>query len=386
MNANNEEDHRQQAATAANAARATRAVNRAVTRAAAIAADDDVDVAADVDAAALVARFGRVDVVAADVDAAAVAAAPPPASFLGLYDHIRVNILNYLGETNDELITLTLISKQVYEDCQQPGIEWKIIPTIEIKPRQQAGSTLALLPQLCNYLNTRLYLTSYTHMKQLCNRHNIRRYHCTHMRVYDVHILEEDQAFADIPKSIAFDSILSLDISLSKPVVVPKLLPNTLANILPNLREINLSNLCTNSVGIGIYSVGHVLNNIPHLEKLTWNNFIDYYDDASARLSGWDMREAKNLKEIIMDNFNSEFRMPIWIIDNTRNTCLFFYCSQALERVSIRNLIWGSMYCRQKILIKFVRNVPTLRWFRSDLSEENMIMLRLERPDIEFLN
>ena len=65
MNANNEEDHRQQAA-----ARAARAVTRAGTRAVAITADDDVDVAAVVDAAARVATFGRVEVVAADVDAA----------------------------------------------------------------------------------------------------------------------------------------------------------------------------------------------------------------------------------------------------------------------------------------------------------------------------
>ena len=70
----------------------------------------------------------------------------------------------------------------------------------------------------------------------------------------------------------------------------------------------------------------------------------------------------------------------------THRDTFIFHCSKALERVSIRNLIWGSMYCRQKILIKFVRNVPTLRWFRSNLTEENMNMLRLERPDIEFLN
>ena len=38
-------------------------------------------------------------------------------------------------------------------------------------------------------------------------------------------------------------------------------------------------------------------------------------------------------------------------------------------------------------LIKFVRNAPpSLCWFRSDLTPENMNMLRLERPDIELLN
>ena len=38
-------------------------------------------------------------------------------------------------------------------------------------------------------------------------------------------------------------------------------------------------------------------------------------------------------------------------------------------------------------LIKFVRNAPpTLRWFRSDLTSDNMEMLRMERPEIELLN
>ena len=381
MNANNEEDHRQQAAVAANAARAARAVNRAVTRAAAIAAADDVVVAADVDAAARVARFGRVDA----VDAAAVAAAPPPVSFLGgLHDHIRVILLNYLGETQDGLITLTLVSKQVYnKDRKQPGIEWKIVPTIEIRPRQQGGSTLALLQQLCNH-------------------HNILRYPHTHMRVYDVHkitrssgqpedatkqqrnideLLDEGQAMADITKSCPFDSILSLDMSYSKPIlfepiVVPMILPNILIKILPNLREINLSNICTRRDVL--YNVS---NQCPHLEKVTWNNIRDYTNDACVGLSGWDMRTAKNLKEIIMNN--SEFQFDL---DITRKDRLFYCCSNALERVSISNARWLNNPLPQSVLINFVRNVPTLRWFRSDLTEENKNMLRLERPDIEFLN
>jgi hypothetical protein len=394
MNANNEEDQRQLAAAAANAARDARAVNRAVTRAAAIAAADDVVVAADVDAAARVARFGRIDA----VDAAAVAAAPPPVSFLGgLHDHIRVILLNYLGETQDGLITLTLVSKQVYnKDRKQPGIEWKIVPTIEIRPRQQGGSTLALLQQLCNH-------------------HNILRYPHTHMRVYDVHkitrssgqidnpysrsigrsqpedatkqqrnideLLDEDQAMTDITKSCPFDSILSLDMSYSKPMVVPMILPNILIKILPNLREINLSHICTSTDVL--YNVS---NQCPHLEKVTWNNIRYYTNDACVGLSGWDMRTAKNLKEIIMDNSEFQFDLDCYIDITRKDRFLFYCCSNALERVSISNARWLNNPLPQSVLINFVRNVPTLRWFRSDLTEENKNMLRLERPDIEFLN
>ncbi|OEU11632.1 hypothetical protein FRACYDRAFT_244750 [Fragilariopsis cylindrus CCMP1102] len=302
---------------------------------------------------------------------------------------------NELRETQDGLITLTLVSKQVYnKDRKQPGIEWKIVPTIEIRPRQQGGSTLALLQQLCNH-------------------HNILRYPHTHMRVYDVHkitrssgqienaiirsigrsqpedatkqqrnideLQDEGRAMADITKSCPFDSILSLDMSYSKPMVVPMILPNILIKILPNLREINLSHICTSTDVL--YNVS---NQCPYLEKVTWNNIRYYTNDACVGMSGWDMRTAKNLKEIIMDN--SEFQFDLDIIRKDR--FLFYCCSNALERVSISN---ATRYILnnplpQSVLINFVRNVPTLRWFRSDLTEESKNMLRLERPDIEFLN
>jgi len=41
----------------------------------------------------------------------------------------------------------------------------------------------------------------------------------------------------------------------------------------------------------------------------------------------------------------------------------------------------------QAALVKFVRTAPeSLKWFRSDLSPENMEMLRAERPGIELSN
>ncbi|OEU18131.1 hypothetical protein FRACYDRAFT_268865 [Fragilariopsis cylindrus CCMP1102] len=110
------------------------------------------------------------------------------------------------------------------------------------------------------------------------------------------------------------------------------------------------------------------------------------------------MRTAKNLKVIMMDDsefYNQDEREfeveEISDLENHRDTpnpnpFLFDCCSTALERVSIRNAKSSGEVFPQNLLIKFVRNVPTLRWFRSDLTEENMNMLRLERPDIEFLN
>jgi hypothetical protein len=36
---------------------------------------------------------------------------------------LRVYILNYLGETQEELMTLTLVSEQMHEDCTRLGVE-----------------------------------------------------------------------------------------------------------------------------------------------------------------------------------------------------------------------------------------------------------------------
>jgi hypothetical protein len=75
-----------------------------------------------------------------------------------------------------------------------------------------------------------------------------------------------------------------------------------------------------------------------------------------------------------------------------RDTFIFHNYDKALvERVSIRNAKWFNYasvnVIPQNALIKFAGNAPpTLRWFRSDLTQENMHMLRLERSDIELLN
>ncbi|MGK3746149.1 MAG: hypothetical protein ACI8RD_006775 [Bacillariaceae sp.] len=108
------------------------------------------------------------------------------------------------------------------------------------------------------------------------------------------------------------------------------------------------------------------------------------------------MPSTKNLEEIIMDD--SKFlgwssRDNLSNLENHRDKFIFHDCSKALERVSIRRAKCHflennniDVVVPQNVLIKFVRNVPSLRWFRSDLTQDNITMLRLERPEIELLN
>jgi hypothetical protein len=47
-----------------------------------------------------------------------------------------------------------------------------------------------------------------------------------------------------------------------------------------------------------------------------------------------------------------------------------------------RDLFWQVL--PQEALMKFVRHTPTLRWFRSDLTAENIAILKEERAEVEF--
>jgi hypothetical protein len=38
----------------------------------------------------------------------------------------------------------------------------------------------------------------------------------------------------------------------------------------------------------------------------------------------------------------------------------------------------------QEMLMDFVRSAPSLQWFRSDLTPENVAMLQRERPGVTF--
>jgi len=124
------------------------------------------------------------------------------------------------------------------------------------------------------------------------------------------------------------------------------------------------------------------------LEKITWTNI-----NFDVSLNGEDIKYARNLKEINMDdsNFDSYEHEVAEMSDlNNRPTIFLFHkCkSQVLERVSIRNGKYNGGVCvSQNLLIKFVRNAsPTLQWFRSDLTQINIAMLAKERPGIQLLN
>jgi hypothetical protein len=178
------------------------------------------------------------------------------------------------------------------------------------------------------------------------------------------------------------------------------------------------------------------------LEKITWNNNYDYdtrhthrYEKGCIQLNGYEMRGGNNAHHlsniemndcifVVLSNDRREQILPelftptvsivendaendadneveddgrfhpIADLNNHNDIFMFHYCCNGLERVSIKNARYrdyaeGQEMIRllpQKVLIKFVRNAPRLRYFRSDLTQANIMMLRMEKPEIEFVS
>ena len=111
------------------------------------------------------------------------------------------------------------------------------------------------------------------------------------------------------------------------------------------------------------------------------------------------MKSLINLNELYMDNILCDWRydklfaplMNQFFDEDSRIQRFFFFaCNTNLERVSLKGGRYIGMDGKENdfpqfALIRFVRRTPTLKWFRSDLTEQNIISLSKERPEICFL-
>jgi hypothetical protein len=188
----------------------------------------------------------------------------------------------------------------------------------------------------------------------------------------------------EIARGIQMDDILYLDISSSLPYNdFHNSFPSTFSKILPNLREIDLSSTILFNGALLSFSM-----NCPLLEKVSWNDNIGYA--SKIDVSGVDMRASRNLKEIHMNDY--DFQCSSEQMSNLNNpafnNCFIFHdCCRTLERVSIRNGNWSirmNAIIPQNALIKFVCNVSSLRWFRSDLTQENIKCFKGNDPESNF--
>jgi hypothetical protein len=170
-----------------------------------------------------------------------------------------------------------------------------------------------------------------------------------------------------------------------------------LAAALPNIRELVLSGW---NYGYKGYDDSHILSDVAawfeSLERLVWPG------SPALEIEGISLRCCRNLRDL---NIDGACLRSIGFEEYTRSTLegegnhAFLLRGAntplALERVSIK----GAKYKRkgqqiepepisipQQWLIKFARRAASLRWLRSDLTPENVAMLKRERPDVEFVS
>jgi len=298
----------------------------------------------------------------------------------------RLDIWNFLGETQEEMRTLTLLSKQSNLDSKHSGLEWQeqLLPVLEISPTQ-GGSTEQLFHSLLH------------HHTNNDPHHNKQTTPYRTMTVNDMHKFNKASGkwkFTDT--RIQLDRITSLNIS-SLPSGTTNVIGNCyhfpyyLAEMLPNLLYLDLSNSHYQSWFNHGREIQEFTKNCHHLKKITWNNVgtNNNNDGGVIFLNGIHMKDATNLKVINMDDSDFFVYMnqdEMSDLNNHPEKFIFHKCCHALERVSLRNARdeGDNLPIKQEALIKFVRSVPTLRWFRSDLRPENIEMLTKEHPNITF--
>jgi hypothetical protein len=152
-----------------------------------------------------------------------------------------------------------------------------------------------------------------------------------------------------------------------------------MASMLPNVREVDFSR----ARGVSRDAL-FSLRRHRQLEKVTWHRSW-----RGLSLSAYEFRSCESLRELYMDG---SCLQGSWMPSFTPP--LLSVLSRRLERVSIKDvhlarrrphqLHFDIEKVSQARLIEFVRSAPNLRWFRSDLTAENVAVLQAERPDVTF--
>jgi hypothetical protein len=164
-----------------------------------------------------------------------------------------------------------------------------------------------------------------------------------------------------------------------------------LSHLFQNLRSIDMSETSLTSLGVALLA-----ENNPDLECVRWNHSLIWpINHQNYNL----LQACRNLKEIHIDDARLLFCPP----RRTRRTpnnenadgvdvdAMWVSVAEnatSLVRVSCKRASWyqNSKFkpFSQDALMKFVLSAPNLKWFRSDLTSENVSILKRERPEILF--
>jgi hypothetical protein len=181
--------------------------------------------------------------------------------------------------------------------------------------------------------------------------------------------------------------VTSLDLSLPDDgldLEVDSRYVRKLIQMCPNVADIDLSHV---KVSHGVHVVWNACLNST---RVSWKGCRGLLVcGMSSRHAGMEVNlsdavfRSGNLQRTAMTVYGTD--------DHDESTYLLRYCPE-LRRLDIKNASWrcngmnGREDLPQDIIIKMVRHHPNLVWLRSDLTSENVAMLKRERPEITFVS
>jgi len=298
----------------------------------------------------------------------------------------RINIISFLRPS--ELYSCyALVSRQSYEDtkCQYlPQVEW--------------GEVYCGRTNLADFLK-RISLPCYREAFRP-PRKRLVLLGCENLTRSDLSCEELD----DLIEPATLLHVTRLELSIPKSGgttnVLVRSVPWALSKMFPNLRHLEMDNVHGGPISEGdlVSELSFFNNNTcPNLEIVQWKNRVG----GCRFFRGNDMASFPALKEVYFDNIFADFRYDGEFSSVTFNflfsgpeeqRCILFKCNKYLEKVSLLGAKVVDMNDEsndiialpQSALMKFVRNTPSLKWFRSDLSESNIKELQQERPNVIF--
>ena len=145
--------------------------------------------------------------------------------------------------------------------------------------------------------------------------------------------------------------------------------------LFPNLKALDMSYLF-----LWDLSSAAIRKHCPAVTSITWKSHGDNVEPHSGEA----FQGLTLLKELCLDGFS------LW---NEPSLYMFEHCPR-VERLSIKGCTLYEYGGEEEVeselpqedLIDMVRNHPSLRWLRSDLSAENVAMLQQERPEMTFVS
>jgi hypothetical protein len=300
--------------------------------------------------------------------------------FGGIVEDCRIHIFSFLEE--NDLSSVEQVNHQCRDDSKHSSLSQSRTAIIE-----------------CHHDSLELLIKKLVQM-QTTGKFSSCRFHKIEVKIFNPKHLRNVlmEQIKSLVGSVRLTDVTSLYISTAiKPSLEPDLqlqakatatvssttafqakanVLKALCLLLPNLRHVNLSNL-----SVGRAMLDDLSSRCRHLESITSRCNLVFLRGPKFSLPF--------LKELLVDDslfvrYDSWYDEPI-----AGEPVIFKYCNRSLERVSIKNVLCRHDYklegpLSQGTLMRFVRDTPNLKWFRSDLTPDNIAVLQAERPEVTF--